>query len=162
MLGVFRAEECDVSGCFIEFSIMCITVMIGKQMFALFYGKWVNLRCLFITMKLFIACKYVLLELLLITISNNQLSVTSDYNCILTMLIGSSRNGRLEVTQFSVFTSFGTASVILRDALCNPSGLTAPGSLNNCPMCEGQRWVFSVPMMIWWHVEPPERSSNLG
>ncbi|XP_067941030.1 anoctamin-4-like [Watersipora subatra] len=37
MLGLLRAEECDLAGCFIEFSIMCITVMLGKQIFALFY-----------------------------------------------------------------------------------------------------------------------------
>ena len=49
------------------------------------------------------------------------------------MLLGSSRNGRLEVTQFSVPTTSGTASVIWRNALCNTSGLTAPGSLNTCP-----------------------------
>ena len=30
-------------------------------------------------------------------------------------------------------------SVIRRDALCNTSGLTAPGSLNTCPMCKGQK-----------------------
>ena len=34
-----RAEECDLAGCFLEFSIMCITVMVGKMIFALFYGK---------------------------------------------------------------------------------------------------------------------------
>ena len=32
-------------------------------------------------------------------------SVTGDSDCILAMLIGSSRNGRLEVTQFSVSTT---------------------------------------------------------
>ena len=37
--------------------------------------------------------------------NNNRLSVTSDYDCILVMLPGSSKNGRLEVTQFSVPTT---------------------------------------------------------
>ena len=68
-----------------------------------------------------------------------RLSVSNDYDCILAMLLGSSKNGRLEVTRFSVLTTFGTVSVIRRDAKRNTSGLTAPGSLNTCPMCEGQR-----------------------
>ena len=48
------------------------------------------------------------------------------------------------VTQFSVPTTSGTVSVIQRDAMRNTSELTAPGSLNTCPMCEGQRWIFNV------------------
>ncbi|KAF6035995.1 ANO5 [Bugula neritina] len=32
-----RPEECDVSGCFLEFAILCVTVMLGKQLFAIFY-----------------------------------------------------------------------------------------------------------------------------
>ena len=59
---------------------------------------------------------------------------TSDYDCILAMLLGSSRNGRLEVTQFSVSTSSGTVSVIWRDAKSNTSRLAAPGSLGTCPI----------------------------
>ena len=59
---------------------------------------------------------------------NNQLSVTNDYDCILAMLLGSSRNGRSEVTQFSVPTTSETVSVIRRDAKRNTFGLTAPGS----------------------------------
>ena len=60
-------------------------------------------------------------------------SLVSDYDCILVMLLGSSKNGRLEVDRFTVPTNSGTANV--RNALCNMSGLTAPGSLNTCPMC---------------------------
>ena len=60
--------------------------------------------------------------------NTNRLSCcTSDYDCILAMLLGSTRNGRLEVTRFSVFTTSRTVSVIKRDALCNASWLTAPG-----------------------------------
>ena len=66
--------------------------------------------------------------------NNNRLSVTNGYDCILEMLLGSSKNGRLEVTQSSVSTISGTVSVIRRDAKSNTSGLTAPGSLNTCPM----------------------------
>ena len=40
------------------------------------------------------------------------------------MLLGSSRNGRLEVTQFSVPTTSGTVSVIQRDAKSNMIILT--------------------------------------
>ena len=43
-------------------------------------------------------------------------SVTSDYDRILTMLLGSSRNGRLDVTLFSIPTTSGTA------CQCNPEG----------------------------------------
>ena len=46
------------------------------------------------------------------------------------------KNSRLEVTQFSVPTTFVTVSVIGRDALCNMSGLTALGSHNTCSMCK--------------------------
>ena len=53
------------------------------------------------------------------------------------MIFGSSRNGRLEVTQFSVPTISGTVSVIRRDALCKTSGLTSSG-----PMCKGHGWIF--------------------
>ena len=60
---------------------------------------------------------------------NNRLSVTNDYDCILLMLLESSKNGRLEVTQFSVSTTSGTVSVIQRDVKCNTSRLTAPGSI---------------------------------
>ena len=40
----------------------------------------------------------------------NLLSVNSDYDCILAMLLGSSRDGRLEVTQLSVPTTSETVS----------------------------------------------------
>ena len=59
------------------------------------------------------------------------------------------------MTQFSVPTTSGTVSVIRRDAKRNTSGLTAPGSLNTCPMCEGQRWIFNVPTMLLWYTRPP-------
>ena len=79
---------------------------------------------------------------------SNQLSVTNDYHYILVMLLGSSRNGRLEVTQFSVPTTSGTVSVIRRDALWNTSWLAALGSLNTCPMCESQKWIINVPTIL--------------
>ena len=60
------------------------------------------------------------------------------------MLRGLSKNGRLEVTQFSVPTTSGTVSVIRRDAKLNMFGLTAPDCLKTCPMCEGQRWTFKA------------------
>ena len=75
------------------------------------------------------------------TIIHNKhywLSATSNYDCIV-MLFGSSRNGRIEVTPFSVPTTSGTVSVIRREAKHNTSGLTASGSLNTYPMCEGQK-----------------------
>ena len=62
-------------------------------------------------------------------------SVNNDYDCILVMLLGSSRNSRSEVTRFSIPTTSGTVTVIRRDAKRNTFGLTAPGSLNTCPMC---------------------------
>ena len=64
---------------------------------------------------------------------NNVISVTSGGECILAILLGSSKNDRLEMTLFSVPTTYGT--VTLRYALCNKLKLTAPGSLNTCPMC---------------------------
>ena len=57
--------------------------------------------------------------------NNNPLSVTNHNDCILAMLLVSSRNGRLEVTQFSVPTPCGTVSVIQSFAKCNMSWLTA-------------------------------------
>ena len=39
-----------------------------------------------------------------------RVSVISDYDCILVMLLGSSRDKRLEVTSFSVLTTSGTVS----------------------------------------------------
>ena len=71
------------------------------------------------------------------------------------MLLGFSKNGRLEVTQFSVPATSETASVIGRDALCNTTRLTAPGSINTCSMCEGQRWIFNVPTILLWYTDPP-------
>ena len=83
------------------------------------------------------------------------MSVNSDYDCILAMLLGLSRDDRLEVTQFSVPITSTTVSVIRRDAKRNTSGLTAPGSLNTGPMCEGQRWIFNVPTMLLWYTGLP-------
>ena len=37
-------------------------------------------------------------------------SVASDHDCFLVMLFGSCKNGRVEVTQFSVFAYFGRVS----------------------------------------------------
>ena len=71
------------------------------------------------------------------------------------MLLGSSRNVRIEVAQFSVATTSGTVSVIQRGTKRNTSGLTAPGSFNTCPMGEGQRRVFNVPMILLWYTRPP-------
>ena len=62
--------------------------------------------------------------------NNNQLSDSNDYDCILVMLLGSRRNGRLEVNPFSLPTTSRTVSVIRKDAKRNTSELTAPGSLN--------------------------------
>ena len=64
------------------------------------------------------------------------------------MPLESSRNGRLEVSPFSASSTSGTVSLIRRDALSNTSGLTAPGSLNTCPMYEGQR----CTMLLWYSV----------
>ena len=80
--------------------------------------------------------------------NNNWLSVISDYDCYLVMLLGLSRNGRLEATIFSIPTTSVTVSVIQRDANRNTSGLTAPGSLNTSQMCEEQRWIFNVPTIL--------------
>ena len=94
------------------------------------------------------------------TSNNNRLTVTSNYDFTLAMLLGSSRNGRLEVTRLSVPTTFGTVSVIRRNALCNKSELTAPGSLNICPMCELQRWIFNEPLIILWYTWPSNWGHN--
>ena len=95
----------------------------------------------------------------------NRLSVNSDYDCIVVMLLGSSKNGRLELTLFSVPANSRTVSVILRDVKGNTSGLTAPDSFNTCPMCEGQRcegqkWIFNVPKMLLWCREPKSLGLN--
>ena len=60
-----------------------------------------------------------------------------------------------ELTPFSVPTTSVTVCVIQRDPLCNTSGLTAPGSINTCPMCEGQRGNFNVPVILLWYTGPP-------
>ena len=81
------------------------------------------------------------------------------------MLLGTSRNGRLEVSQYSVSTTSGAVSVIRRDAKRNTSGLTAAGSLNTCPICEGQRWIFNVLTILFWYTKPPSfrpRSEKLN
>ena len=57
----------------------------------------------------------------IIALKYEWLSVTSDYACILVQ-IGSSKNGRLEVTQFSVPNTSGTVSVIWRDASATRPG----------------------------------------
>ena len=74
---------------------------------------------------------------------------------IIALLHGLSRNLRLEVTRFSVPTTSETFSVIWRDAKCNTSRLTAPGSLNTCLMCEEQRWIFNEPTISLWYTGPP-------
>ena len=94
------------------------------------------------------------------SIKINWLSVTSDYERILARMLGSSKNGRLEATPFSVPTISETISVIRKDAKRNTSGLTAPGSLNTCPMCEGQRWIFKVPTILLWYRRPPSLGLN--
>ena len=66
------------------------------------------------------------------------MSVNSDYDCILAMLLGLSRDDRLEVTQFSVPITSTTVSVIRRDAKRNTSGLTARGSLNTYQCLKGR------------------------
>ena len=92
----------------------------------------------------------------------NRLSVTGDYDLILAKLLVWSRNGRIDVIRFSVPTTSGTVSVIQRDAKRNTSGLTAPGSLTTCPMCEGQRWLFNVlTILLLWYTEPPSLGHDL-
>ena len=51
--------------------------------------------------------------------NNNWQSVTSDYDCILAILIGSSKKGRLEMTSFSVPTASESISIIWRNAMSN-------------------------------------------
>ena len=65
------------------------------------------------------------------------------------------KNGRLEMTPFSVPITSGTVSVICRYALCNTSKLTAPGTLNTFSMCEGQRWIFNVLTILLWYTGLP-------
>ena len=60
------------------------------------------------------------------------------------MLLGSSRNGRIKVTQLSVPTTCGTVSVTQRDALCKTSGLTAPGSQR----AKGIGGSFNEPILL--------------
>ena len=90
--------------------------------------------------------------------SYNQLSVISDYNYILAMLLGSSKNGRLVVnwrwpdSQFS--TTSGTTSVIRRDAVQKTFELTAPGGLNTWIKGEGQRWIVNGPTILLWYMMP--------
>ena len=83
---------------------------------------------------------------------NSRLSVTSDYGSILAMLLGSSRNGRLELARLLVPTTSGTVSVIQKDG---KRRLTAPGSFNTCPMYEGQRCILSASTMLLWYTGPP-------
>ena len=54
-------------------------------------------------------------------------SAVSHYNRNLAML-DSNKNGKVEVTWFSVSTTYETLSVIQSNELCNTSGLTAPGA----------------------------------
>ena len=96
----------------------------------------------------------VLIFPLLIT-NNNRQSVTCDFDYMLAMLLESSKNGILELTQIPVPTTTQTVSVIRRDAKHNTSRLTAPGSLNTCSMCEGQRWIFNGPAILLWYTGPP-------
>ena len=65
------------------------------------------------------------------------------------------KNGRVEVTPFSVPITSRTVSVICRDALCNTSKLTAPGTLNTFSMCEKQRWIFNGPTIPLWYAGLP-------
>ena len=88
-------------------------------------------------------------------ININRLSVTNYYDCILAMLLGSSRNGILEVTQFSIPTTSGTASVIRRNLKRNTSGLTAPGSLTLAPCVKGRGGFLTCPTVIQWYPGPP-------
>ena len=90
---------------------------------------------------------YLQLQKYIVLKYKKQLSVTSDYDCVLAMLFGSSRNGTLDVTQFSVATIFETAGAIRRDAL-----------YNTCPMCKGQRWIINMFTILLWYTGPP----NLG
>ena len=102
-----------------------------------------------------ISCSVLIVRTIFYQACTHWLPVTNDYDCILAMLPGSSRNGRLEVTSFLVPTTSETVSVIRRDAERNTSRLIAPGSLNTCPMCEGQRRIFNVHMILLWYTGPP-------
>ena len=70
------------------------------------------------------------------------------------MLPGSSRNGRLEVTRFSVPTTSGTVSATRRDAKGNMSGLTASGSL------ERQRQIFNMPAILLQYISVHHSIAN--
>ena len=35
------------------------------------------------------------------------------------------------------------------------SGLTALGTLDTCPMCNGHRWIFNVFMILLFYTRPP-------
>ena len=64
------------------------------------------------------------------------------------MLLGSSKNGILEVTKFSVPTTSGTVSVIRIGVMRNMSGLTKPGSLSTCSIFEGRRMWYTEPSSL--------------
>ena len=91
----------------------------------------------------------------------NRLSVTVDYDCILAMLLGSSRNGRLEVTQFSVPTTSGNCQC--NPERCKEQHIRADSTRQPYayPMCEGQRWILNVPTILLWYTEPPSLGLDL-
>ena len=68
------------------------------------------------------------------------------------------KNGRLELTWFSVPTTSGTVIVIWRDAKSNTSGMTALGCLDICPMCKEQKWDF---FLLLWYMGPPSLGLDL-
>ena len=69
---------------------------------------------------------------------------------------GSGKNDRLKVIWFSVLNTSGTVRVIRRNVLSNTSGATAPDSLNTCPKCERQRWIFTKPTIFIWYTGLPK------
>ena len=86
--------------------------------------------------------------------SNNRLSVTNAYDCVLAMMLGLSRNGRLVVTQFPVSTTSETVSVIRRDAKRCPGWQhQAVLTLAQCLKCRGGS--------LTWYTGPPSLGPDL-
>ena len=75
----------------------------------------------------------------------NQPSATSDYNCIYGMLLRSSKNDKIEETRLS---ASAIVIAIQRGASCKTFRLTAPESLNTCPMFAGQSSIFTITQLF--------------
>ena len=64
--------------------------------------------------------------------------------------LGFRKNGRLE-----------GGPIVSTYHSCNTCGLTSPGSLNTCPICEGQRWMYDVLTILLGFTGPPCLDLNL-